>query len=237
MNNVRLSVILLLVCTSSLTFADPPDVPAGSPAQQDEKEAERNQSGRSQQQPQQQPRNDSRSNGTPQGSFVFPGKFFATVHALGVATTFDFPTFPIYKMALNFGGRIASLSKVTIWLGGELNIGGRENYALLEPGIFVMITLEKLLTIPLVPFVRAGIAGGAGVHFGYNNGGFNGNTTDGAVWLKVGGGLHYFVTKNIGLGGETGFAFGPGFRVDPNNRLFTGFSGYWEFLAGMRAHF
>jgi len=233
MNNVRLSVILSLVCISSLpAFADPPDVPAGSPAQQDEKQAEQNQAGRAQQ-PQQQPRNDSRTNGTPQGSFVFPGKFFASAHLLGVQTSLAIPTYPIYKMALNFGGKIASLSKVTIWLGGEINVGGRENYAQIEPGVFVMITLEKLLSIPLVPYVRGGIAGAAAVTYGLNNGNFTG----GAVWIKVGGGLHYFVTKNIGLGGETGFGFGPGFTNDAANRLVVGFSGYWEFLAGMRAHF
>jgi|GEM_PF-1918248 len=231
-NSARLAVILLLVSGSSALADPPPDVPSGSPAQQDEKQAEQNQQPRAQQ----QPRNDSRSSGTPRGAFVFPGKFFATVHVLGVQTSLDIPTFPIYKMALNFGGKIADAGKVTIWLGGEINVGGRENFAQIEPGIFVMITLEKLLSIPLVPFVRAGIAGAAAVHYDLNNS-VNANYTGGAVWLKVGGGMHYFVTKNIGLGGETGFGFGPGFARDNNNNLLIGFSGYWEFLAGMRAHF
>jgi hypothetical protein len=173
------------------------------------------------------------SSGMPHGTYTPPGKFFVTVNPLGVSLTLSSAVFPFFKVGLNFGGKVASLGQITLWLGGELNVGGRENFVLVEPGFFVMITMEKLLHIPLVPFVRGGIAGGALIVF--NTGGATG--TGGALWVKVGGGLHYFVHKNIGIGGETNFGFGPGFATDAANNLVVGFSGYWEFLLGMRAHF
>ncbi len=137
----------------------------------------------------------------------------------------------LFKLALDVAGIVANLSKVTIWLGGEVNVGGRGNLAFLEPGIFVQITFEKLLKIPLVPMVRAGISGPIYVPYGYDEA-----RVAGAAQLKVGAGAYYFLTKHIGLGADTSFAFGPGFQ-SINNNLGVGFIGSWDFTLGARFAF
>ncbi len=179
------------------------------------------------------------------GPEAWPGKVMLGVRPLGVQLQFNdawVGNYPagyryalgdraLYKMAIDVAGIIASLSKVTIWLGGELNVGGRGNLAMVEPGLFVQVTLEKLLKIPLVPIVRGGVSGPIYVPYG-----FNGATTTGAFQLKLGGGVYYFLTKNIGLGADLAFAFGPGF-TKVNGVLITDFSGYWDFTAGARFAF
>jgi hypothetical protein len=110
-----------------------------------------------------------------------------------------------------------------------VNVGGRGNLAMIEPGIFVRLTLEKLiLKMPLVPMIDIGVSGPLFIPYGYNGavvfGGFN---------VKVGAGIYYFLTKNVGLGVDTHFGFGPGF-VKVGNALDVGFSGGWDFLFGAR---
>ena len=68
-----------------------------------------------------------------------------------------------------------------------------------------MLTFEKLIPIPLVPFARAGVGGDVL---------FYGNTA-GAFVLRFGGGVHYYLLKWLGLGVETNFTFGPGFYRRP----------------------
>jgi hypothetical protein len=178
---------------------------------------------------------------------TWPGKVMIGVRPLGLqlqfnqAWTVNTPPFYVYgitdwamyKGAIDVAGIIARADKVTVWLGGELNFGGRGNLALVEPGLFVQLTLEKLLHIPLVPMIRAGFAGQAYVPYG-----FTGATTSGAILFKVGFGLFYFVTKNVGLGVDTDFAFGAGLVKVPNGGgLNAGFTGYWDFLFGARFAF
>lgn len=157
------------------------------------------------------------------------GRFLVDLHPLGLAVQFGNGggSLAIYKLGLGFGGRIADLGKLTLWLGGEFNIGGRENYAALEPGVFVKLTFEKMMRIALMPFFKAGLAGGIDVF--YADGG--NNFTVGDLGVKLGGGVHYFVTRNIGLGVESDLFFGGRF----GNTLgvsTSGFLGYWDFLAG-----
>ncbi len=153
--------------------------------------------------------------------------------AAGNLTTGVTDAFASYKLGLDIAGIIARMPKVTLWLGGELNVGGRANLAIVEPGIFVQITLEKMLTIPLVPFIKAGISGPLYALYGYT-----GAAAGGAFDLKFGAGLYYFVTKHIGLGAETAFAFGPGFVKNTlTNGLIVGFSGFWDFTSGIRFAF
>jgi len=178
---------------------------------------------------------------------TWPGKIMVGVRPLGAQLSFTdtgwnngfgpgngnigFGGRVIYKLGLDVAGIVANLNKVTLWLGGEVNVGGRGNLAMIEPGIFVGISLEKLLKIPLVPIIRAGVSGPLYIPYG-----FNGSVLFGAFQVKFGAGVYYFLTKNIGLGGEVNFAFGPGF-VKVNNDLATGFSGYAELLAGARFAF
>jgi hypothetical protein len=167
------------------------------------------------------------------------------VQPLGVQVGFDANgnTLPIYKLNLDVSGRIAQTNALSIWLGGEFNIGGRANLALLEPGLFVTMTFEKLLHIPLVPFVRFGLSGGVDVY--YTNQAVVGpvivgptfaNTTTGNFWFKFGGGVHYFVTRNIGFGAETDFALGGLFYQNAGVN-YSAFSGYWDLVTGMRFTF
>lgn len=178
------------------------------------------------------------------GPQVWPGKIMIGARPLGVAVNFSGSAWGglngnavavgdlvMYKFGIDVAGIVANLDKVTIWLGGEFNLGGRAYVAALEPGFFVQITLEKLLKIPLVPMVRGGVSGPIYVPYGYT-----GATVFGAFEVKVGAGMYYFLTKNIGLGMDTNFAFGPGF-VKVGNNVGTGFAGYWDFMAGARFTF
>jgi hypothetical protein len=178
---------------------------------------------------------------------TWPGKVMIGLRPLGLqlqfnrAWTVNTPPFytygvtdwALYKAAIDIEGIIASPSKVTVWLGGEINFGGRGNLAFIEPGLFVQLTLEKLLKIPLVPMIRVGFAGQAYVPYG-----FTGATASGAVLFKVGFGIFYFVTKNVGLGVDTDWALGAGLtKVVNGGGLNAGFTGYWDFLFGARFAF
>lgn len=54
--------------------------------------------------------------------------------------------------------------------------------------------------------------------------------------LKTGGGVMYFLTKKIGVGGKIDVAFGPGFHGAGNivcqNTSYTDFFGYFDFMVG-----
>jgi hypothetical protein len=91
---------------------------------------------------------------------------------------------------------------------------------------FVMLTLEKLIPIPLVPFVRVGLGGDVLFY----------NPTLGAFIFRFGGGLHYYLLKWLGVGFETNFTFGPGFYNDFTHNG-TGFYGTWDFGLGARFAF
>ena len=180
------------------------------------------------------------------GPEMWPGKVMVGVRPLGVQLQFSDAWVgangtgfvygvgdrALFKLAIDVAGIIANLSKVTLWLGGEFNVGGRGYLAFLEPGLFVQITLEKLLRFPLVPMVRAGFSGPVYIPYG-----FGGAAAAGAFQLKFGVGAYYFLTKNIGVGADMDFAFGPGFVRDGNDHLAAGFSGYWDFTAGARFAF
>jgi hypothetical protein len=178
------------------------------------------------------------------GPEEWPGKVMIGVRPLGMQLqfnqawtvntnllyTYGITDYFLYKAAIDVAGIIASPGKVTIWLGGEINFGGRGHLALAEPGLFVQLTLEKLLKIPLVPMIRLGFVGDAYVPYG-----FNGATASGAILFKLGAGIYYFVTKHVGLGVDTDFAFGAGLTKQFNSgNLNTGFTGYWDLVLGAR---
>jgi hypothetical protein len=62
---------------------------------------------------------------------------------------------------------------------------------------------------------------------------FYGNTA-GAFVLRLGGGVHYYLFKWLGLGIETNFTFGPGFFGNGGGTLFYG---NWDFGLGARFAF
>src|SRR5688572_743557 len=133
------------------------------------------------------------------GPEVWPGKVMLGVRPAGVGLVFDAggggpgrgtPGFgAYYKVGIDIAGRLKEFSKASLWLGGEVNVGGRGNFATIEPGVFVMVTLEKLLNIPLVPMLSFGISGPIYIPYG-----FNGAFLYGAFQAKFGGGVYYFLT-------------------------------------------
>jgi hypothetical protein len=168
------------------------------------------------------------------------GKVWIGVHPIGGAAFFNGDDGAIYKFGFDVLGRIANAGKLTLWLGGELNLGGVANYALIEPGIVFQLSFERLLHIPLVPYVKTGFAGGIDVYYGGSDVCHdpNGNpfpcnhaASAGDFWFKFGGGIHYFLTRNIGLGIETNFALG-GHIYDTGNGTGSYFRGYVDFLTG-----
>lgn len=183
------------------------------------------------------------------GSEVFPGKFAVGVHPLGVQAGFNGPTSG-YKLNFDFAGLIKSTDKLSIWLGGafsytypvfdcggnvtvngNLIVGNGDCAHDVAVEMFVRITMEKLVHIPLVPYVEAGIGGDFMPYF-------DGRGLGGAVELpRFGAGAEYYLTKNIGLGVQTDFAFGPGIYRNPNGTTFVGFWGNWDFLLGARFAF
>jgi len=158
----------------------------------------------------------------------WPGKLQIGLRPIGGQVALDNNPTAIYKSNIDFAGRVYEGSAISVWVGAELGIGGRDHLAVIEPGLFTRITFEKLLHIPLVPFVQAGITGSAAVAY------FNDMTeVVGFIGGKVGGGVDYYVTKRVGLGVQTDFAFGDALAIN-NGRTQSGFGGYWDVLGGVR---
>jgi hypothetical protein len=165
------------------------------------------------------------------GPQLFPGKLQVGVTVIGFQAGFVNQTPSGYKLTADIAGLIASPGKLSLWLGGGLNyaFGFYSCYVTdcggdLQLWAFVMLTFEKLLKIPLVPFARAGVGGDVL---------FYGNVA-GAFVLRVGGGAHYYLLKWLGLGLETNFTFGPGFYGGGAGTLFYG---NWDFGLGARFAF
>jgi hypothetical protein len=178
------------------------------------------------------------------GSEVWPGKFMVGFHPIGGQAAFDGFSTGGYKLSADFSGLIKPMDKVTLWVGGGFGYtypiytcgyvvnngavvagGCAHNIQLIA---FVTITMEKLLNIPLVPFVRAGL-GGDILAYPSNAGTYSGGAFD----FRVGGGIHYFLLKQLGLGLETNFTFGPGFfpaivTNNGNTGTVVGFFGNWD---------
>lgn len=178
------------------------------------------------------------------GSEQFPGKFAVGVYPLGWQVAFDSRSTGGYKFAADFAAVVKSMDKLSLWLGGGLTyahpsyscgaVGGCGHDIGFE--FFVRLTMEKLLRIPLVPYVQAGIGGDILAYDSANIGG--------GVPIKLGGGVHYFILKNLGLGVYTNFAFGPGIYpvartvgCGGGNSTCVGFLGYWDLGFGAQFAF
>jgi hypothetical protein len=173
------------------------------------------------------------------GKQVFPGKLMVGFHPLGFQVGFVSGAGGFgYKLAADFAGQLKDwgANGLQLYLGGGLNYGTNFTgncvgcFHQIEIWAFVRLHLNRL-NIPLVPWVQAGIAGLVGIYGGAFGGGISG--TGGGAGLRFGGGLHYWIIKNLGLGVESHFNLGgvgyPG--------GVAGFFGYWDFLLGMRAAF
>ena len=167
------------------------------------------------------------------GSEQFPGKMLLHAHPIGVQTGFNFGSASGFRLGFQFAGILSEQDKLTWWLGGEAG------YAIgffacgiysglcghdFQFGMFVMLSFEKLVPIPLVPYARAGFVGDILVANSVLGGGGG---------LKIAGGAHYFLLKNLGLGAEIAFTTGLGAISDGRVTSF-GFYGSWEFTLGAR---
>jgi hypothetical protein len=186
------------------------------------------------------------------GPQVFPGKFQVGVHPVGFQVTFDDRSSGGYKFSADFSGLIKGFEKISLWLGGGvayahptyscfggLGVGfgrGRGCAHDLQAWVFVRLTLEKIMKIPLVPYVQAGIGGDILVYSGDIGGG---------VPVRVGGGIHYWLLKNLGVGMETNFSMGPGIYPSAvtvggcgaGSANCIGFFGNWDVGLGARFAF
>jgi len=185
------------------------------------------------------------------GPQQYPGKFTLGVYPLGWQAAFDGASTGGYKFLVDFAAMVASPGKISIWIGGGLGYA-HPTYSCAVNGwggcahdiqfaFFLRLTLEKLLKIPLVPYVEAGLGG----DILYYPSRFNlaSNTGGGGV-LRVGGGIDYFILKNIGLGVNTHFAAGgASYPVAATGGCGVGastcgaFLGNWDFLIGAKFAF
>ncbi len=173
------------------------------------------------------------------GSQIF-NRFQLGIHPAGAQIRFDGLSVGGYKFMLDFSGKIKDTDKLTLWFGGGFN------YTLgtydpppsrhdLQVWAFVALTFEKLLKIPLVPFVRFGVGGDILLYELPI-----GNLSGGAFIFRIGGGVHYYIIKQLGLGFETNFTFGPGFypaAIAGGIGSTTSFYGNWDFGFGARVAF
>jgi hypothetical protein len=191
---------------------------------------------------------------------VWPGKFMIGFHPLGFQAAFDGFSTGGYKLSLDIAYRVKEWEKLSLWFGGDLSYtvplytcsdinaapghmaGCAHDLGLL---LLVRLTFEKLLKLPLVPYVDIALGADVLLFLGspHTNAGTN---VAGGIPLRIGAGMHYWIIKYLGVGFETHFALGPGVypsvgqqvdRFCPPNATCTEFFGYWDFLLGVRAAF
>ncbi len=182
-----------------------------------------------------------------EGAQAWPGKFQLGFHPFGAQVRFDGLSTGGYHMDVDFAARVRELERVSVWIGGGLD-WAHPSYSChsnltgcaydVQLWGFVMITFEKMLGIPLVPFVDGGVAVDVLPY-----GTAAGTLTAGALALRVGGGIHYWIIKHLGLGLESHVTIGPGFYpaavINPGGPATTNVSlyGNWDLVFGARAAF
>jgi hypothetical protein len=182
------------------------------------------------------------------GPQVWPGRYQVGFHPFGAQVRFDGLSTGGYHMDIDFSLRFVSFEKFAMWVGGGFNwahpsyscrpfnsTGCAHDFQLWA---FLMITFEKLIRFPLVPFVQAGI-GGDILPYTLTDGT---TETGAALAIRLGGGVHYWLIKNLGLGLESHFTAGPGFyptRMIVGSGTGTTVASYgnWDIVFGARAAF
>jgi len=162
---------------------------------------------------------------------VFPGRVIIGVHPLGVQVNNDASI--RYKFAFDIAGLLGHPGRVGVWLGGGFNYAGGPGHDL-QPWFFVMLSFERFLHIPLVPTLRLGV----GTDVFYGNDGFYDAVS---AAFKADFGLHYYLTRHIGIGLQTGITSGPVWKRDnprdPTTPLRVYGYASWDFGVGARFAF
>jgi hypothetical protein len=165
--------------------------------------------------------------GVQRGQQVF-NKIQIGLHPLGFQVDSGGPN-GWYKFAFDFSGRLGG-QRVSVWLGGGLNYAftGGPNHDV-QPWMFIMLTFERLINIPLVPLLQFGL--GSDVFIDRN-----GNVQTASLAFRVGVGFHYWLTRNVGVGVENHFTAGPQFDPNFNPTRVYGY-GTWDMVFGVRFAF
>lgn len=152
------------------------------------------------------------------GMETWPGKFQVGAHIVGGQFGLTGYEPSGLRFDFDFAGKLKEWPKFSLWLGGGFHYtaGGLYNVYVgfqheLGFWAFAELNLDKMITqFPLVPYVRAGLEGGL-LYYGAAGGFFD---------LRLEAGIHYWLTKNIGLGAEMGL--GLGFGAYPTVNSFYG---------------
>jgi hypothetical protein len=165
------------------------------------------------------------------GSEVFPGKYQASIEPIGGQVGFTSRSPTGYKLFADFAGNVAGAGFGSIWVGGQLDYSfGMSACYVVDCGadaalwVYVMLTFEKLIPIPLVPFARAGVGADLLLYSGLAY----------AIPVHIGGGAHYYLLKWLGIGLETNVTLGPGLYPQGAGTLFYG---HWDAGMGVRFNF
>ena len=179
--------------------------------------------------------------------FHYPGRFQVGLHPLGAQIAFGGLSPGGYKLAADLAGHLTDVGKLGLWLGGGFDYTfGTYTFSFASHDVqlwaFVMLTFEKLLKLPLVPFARAGLAGDILLYSPASR-----SETGGGFGVRFGAGAHFYVLPQLGLGVETNFTIGgasypvlPGcVHLSPTGTLggCAGFYGNWDFMFGARFAF
>jgi hypothetical protein len=162
------------------------------------------------------------------------GKMVLTVHPVGGQVGFvTGGGGAAWKFAFDIAGNLKTFGNgIGLWLGGGFNwapaLGCLGCFHHLEPHIFLRVTLN-LLNIPLVPYVEGGFAGAIFAQTNLN--------VSGGAGFRFGGGIDYWIIRQLALGVQTHFLLGGAGYVDGNDNVFTGFMGYWDVISGIRFNF
>ena len=168
-----------------------------------------------------------------QGSEIFPGKLMIGFHPIGGSVDLR-GAGGSYKLAADIAGRLATAGPLGVYLGAGLDysVSPMALYTShdVEVWAFVMLTMERLINFPIVPYVQAGV----GTDIFLNDSAYSAGT----FAIRLGAGAHYWITKNVGLGLETHFTFGPEFLVARGGIPAQEFGyGQWDILVGTRFAF
>jgi len=165
------------------------------------------------------------------GPEVFPGKNEISVHLggqVGIGSYFVDGRFVGgppggFKLDFDYSYRVSNPGLYSVWLNLGANFvigggcgftgpvyvcGGANNGDGIEP--FFGVKLKFRTPVPLVPYVKVG-----GNFIGIVNRYCSDNGF--AIAARIGGGVKYFLTKNVGLGLDSGFNLGPGFYGGVNS--------------------
>jgi len=162
---------------------------------------------------------------------VFPGRVLIGVQPLGVQA--DSSGKNRYKLDFDIAVLLGHGSRIGVWLGAGFDYAGGPNYDL-QPWLFLSLSFERFLRIPLVPSVRFG----PGSQIYYDS---NGLYDSVAVGLRFEFAMHYYVTRHVGIGFQSGVAAGAVIRRDDPRDPLTALHGspyaWWDLGVGVRFAF